>query len=96
MSTQVNTPFYLRGLIPEKDLTRAELVLWEQVIRIIEQLYRRTGGGTDVIDEDDSGIELLPRLLDLEGRVSSGDYLTFDDTGFTWDSTTFTFDQDEA
>ncbi len=38
----------------------------------------------------------LSRVLALEERLGSGDELTWDETGFTWDSDKLSFDQDEA
>jgi hypothetical protein len=96
MSAQVNSPFLLAKIRPVKELTRQENNYHDQIERILQQLYRRVGGETDIIDEDDSGIEILPRLLSLELRVSSGYSLTSDDTGFTVDSDKLTVDQDEA
>lgn len=38
----------------------------------------------------------LSRIFALENRLGSGDPLTWDETGFTWDSDRLSFDQDEA
>lgn len=38
----------------------------------------------------------LSRIFALENRLGSGDALTWDETGFTWDSDRLSFDQDEA
>lgn len=42
---------------------------------------------------DNTAISLLN---DLINRIGSGDFLTWDDTGFTWDSDKLSFDMDEA
>jgi len=96
MSTQVNSPFMLAKLRPIKDMTANENNYHEQIERILQQLYRRMGGAVDVVSQDDTNIDLLSRLAYLEARVSSGDALTWDETGFSWDSNKLSFDQTEA
>lgn len=58
----------------------------------------------DVFDTEESATEEQPRpdslvlaqLSELRGQVGSGNPLTWDETGFTWDSDKLSFDQDEA
>lgn len=38
----------------------------------------------------------LALIFALENRLGSGDFLTWDEEGFSWDNDDFTFDMDEA
>ena len=94
--TQVNSPFLLKKIRPREQFTPEKNNYFDQSERIIEQLYRRSGGTTDNQDDLISLSLLYGRIAELERLVGSGDALTFDTDSFTWDSDKFTFDMDEA
>lgn len=61
------------------------------------QLWKRTGGGDDAVQEALLKDPLRGAQLDaLEIEVDGGDPLTWDETGFTWDSDKLSFDMDKA
>ena len=76
--SQVNPPFYLRGLIPHKDISKGELVLWEQTLRVLEQIYRRIGGEVDQVSAGDEEIIdnantlslTLARIANIESAIN--------------------------
>lgn len=48
--TQVNSPFLLSKLRPIKELSKQENNYHDQIERVLQQLYRRTGGTVDTVD----------------------------------------------
>jgi len=50
--TQINSPFLLPKLRPIRELSPQENNYLAQLERIVQQIYRRVGGGIDIIDED--------------------------------------------
>ncbi len=64
--------------------------------RFLHDLWVRTGGGDDLIGSATADAVANPLLADLVGKSTSGDVLTFDTTGFTWDSSILFFDETEA
>jgi hypothetical protein len=63
--------------------------------RFLHDIWIRTGGGTDIINGTPD-ISANPLLANLVNKSTSGDALTFDTTGFTWDSSVIFFDETEA
>lgn len=55
MTTQVNPPYFLRGIVPRNELSKAQLNLIDNMLRVIEQLYVRTGGDSDNVEDTDIG-----------------------------------------
>lgn len=96
MSHVVNPPPQLKR--PKKIREDKELeTYFQQLEFIVFQLYQRTGGGTDLIDQADTAEnKTLAQLTALEQRIGSGDALTSDETGFTVDSDRLSVDMDEA
>lgn len=93
---EVNPPPHIK--LPRKLAEDPELRAYFQNRDFIQfQLWQRTGGGTDVIAETSvSAPTSHAELTELQLRIGSGDPLTWDETGFSWDSDKLTFDQDEA
>lgn len=62
----------------------------------IESLTTQTNETTEstIVSSDNSSIRA--ELLVLQQQVGSGNPLTWDETGFTWDTDKHSFDQDEA
>ncbi len=52
----------------------------------------------DLTEDSESSFQLSldGKIADLQEQIGSGDALTWDDTGFTWDSDKHTFDETEA
>lgn len=72
MSTQVNSPFLLSKLRPVGDMTKQENNYHDQIERILQQLYRRSGGTVDTTDdnlEESSANE--NQIAFLNGQFSS-------------------------
>jgi len=66
---------------------------------IVFQLWKRTGGGDDWIDSNQSDIgfpHTLSRLFDIRRQIGSGKPVTIDTTGFTIDTTEQTTDKTEV
>jgi len=61
----------------------------------IRDLTAQTNDTTTSVDST-IFVESLTLIADINNRLGSGDSLTFDTTGFSWDSDEFTFDMDEA
>lgn len=47
--TQVNSPSFLRKIVPRSEFSKNQLNLIDNLLRIIEQLYNRSGGETDEV-----------------------------------------------
>ena len=94
---EVNPPPHVK--LPKKLAEDPELRAYFQNRDFIQfQLWQRGGGGTDLIADASVSAATTSHaeLVDLQLRVGSGDPLTWDETGFSWDSDRLTFDQDEA
>lgn len=66
---------------------------------IMFQLWKRTGGGDDWIDSNQSDIgfsHTLSKLFDIRRQIGSGKPVTIDTTGFTIDTTEQTTDKTEV
>lgn len=62
----------------------------------MESLTTTTNSNNDAVESGNVFSSALSRINALENRIGSGDALTWDETGFTWDSDRLSFDQDEA
>ncbi len=84
--------------IPRKFLEDPELrPFFEYLNRFLHDMFIRTGGGEDVIENSQVfNKKSLAGITDLDQRIGSGDFLTWDETGFSWDQDNLTIDQDEA
>ncbi len=51
---------------------------------------------TTIVTASTNNSSVRAQMLALQEQVGSGDFLTWDDDGFSWVSDQFTFDQDEA
>lgn len=96
MAVNVNPPPQI--VLPEefkKDLNVANY--FEQLDRVLLQLWTRTGGATDKIENSESSfdINLTPQIFAIRERIGSGITVTIDTTGFTVDTTDQTTDKTE-
>jgi hypothetical protein len=62
----------------------------------IEELTTQTNTTTIVTNTITNSSSVRAQLFALQEQMGSGDFLTWDDEGFSWDSDKFTFDMDEA
>lgn len=92
----VNPPPALRR--PKKIREDRELeIYFQQLEFIVFQLWQKTGGGVDLIDQANTQPPILgAQIIEIQQRLGTGDALTWDDTGWTFDSDKHSFDQDEA
>ena len=89
-------PFVIRW--PKQWVTDPDIApVIKYLNRFLHDLWIRTGGGDDLIE---SGVQstrgTTARLIDLEQRLGSDDPFTWDETGFSFDSTRITFDRTET
>ena len=59
-------------------------------------MWKRAGGGNDIINESIDQPGVLTLIADINERLGSGQFLTSDTDSFTVDSTIFFTDMDEA
>lgn len=62
----------------------------------IESLTDQSNTTESSTIESSDNSAIRAELLALQQQIGSGNPLTWDETGFTWDLTTHSFDQDEA
>ena len=67
-----------------------------RLIEFIEALTRITNTTADATSSVSDNSALRAQLKALQQQVGSGNPLTWDDTGFTWDTDRHSFDQTEA
>ena len=97
MTTQVNSPFLLAKLRPVDDMTAQENNYHDQIERILQQLYRRSGGAVDVVSAVNVfDSTLASEVFDVRQQIGSGIAVTIDTTGFTIDTTEQTTDMTES
>jgi hypothetical protein len=65
-------------------------------INWIESLTTQSNETTIVTNTITNSSSVRAQLFALQEQMGSGDFLTWDDEGFSWDSDKFTFDMDEA
>ena len=69
----------------------------EYLNRFLHDLFIRTGGGSDLVEESARfNPKTLAALNEIRERLGSGDALTSDETGFTVDLDTLSVDMTEA
>lgn len=61
-----------------------------------ERLSTTTNQNNEAVESGVTFNFALSRVNALENRLGSGNPLTWDETGFTWDTDKLSFDQDEA
>ena len=93
---EVNPPPHVK--LPKKLAQDPELRVYFQNRDFIQfQLWQRLGGGTDLVAEASNRVPTShAQLTEIRLKIGSGDPLTWDETGFSWDSDKLSFDQDEA
>ena len=62
----------------------------------IESLTDQSNATESTTIESSDNSSIRAELLALQQQVGSGNPLTWDETGFTWDTDKHSFDQDEA
>lgn len=93
--SQINSPSFLRGLAERAAKSKDESLLWAQTIRILEQLYNRTGGTVDAVEQENEFSSLHARVAQLEYELEDNPF-TIDSTGWTVDTTRITVDMAKA
>ena len=97
MSNPVNPPPQLR--IPDAFQEDRQVFGYvKQLNQILFQLYTRTGGSEDLVDDSQEQVitALGAQLKILSEKVGSQELLTVDTTSWTADSTKFYADETEA
>ena len=96
MPINVNPPTL--NTIPAKIIQDDELRdFYLQNQEILYKLWLRTGGGADLVEPaNEFSPNVAARIIDIELRLGSGDPFTWDETGFSFDSTRITFDRTET
>lgn len=62
----------------------------------LENVASTSNENANVASQQSLPLTLTSALADINQRIGSGNTLTWDDTGFTWDADIYSFDQDEA
>ena len=65
-------------------------------IEYLEALTKQTNTSATVASSVSDNSAIRAQLKALQQQVGSGNPLTWDETGFTWDTDKHSFDQDEA
>ena len=68
----------------------------QRFIEYLEALTRQSNTTADATSSVSDNSALRAQLKALQQQVGSGNPLTWDDTGFTWDTDRHSFDQTEA
>lgn len=68
----------------------------QRFIEYLESLTRQTNTSAAAASTVSDNSALRAQLKALQQQVGSGNPLTWDETGFTWDSSKHSFDQAEA
>lgn len=90
---RVNPPKQL-VLPPEVANNKQLKKAFDDLTYIVFQLYQRTGGDTDLIDESNTeSVGYNSFLQAIQKQVDGLPVFTIDTTGFTFDSTKITFDK---
>ena len=98
MSNRVNPPKQV-VLPPEVSSNPQLKKAFDDAYFILFQLWKRTGGGGDIVDSNESNIPqkiTLSKLFDIRKQIGSGKPVTIDTTGFTIDTTEQTTDKTEV
>ncbi len=62
----------------------------------LERMASQSNETASMAIENSGNSAIRAKLLSLQQQVGSGNPLTWDETGFTWDADKHSFDQDEA
>ena len=89
-------PFIIQW--PEKWTTDPEIAPAINYLNLfLHDMFIRSGGGEDLLETSQAfNKKSLAGIIEINEKIGSGNPLTFDETGFTWDSDRLSFDQDEA
>ena len=68
----------------------------QRFIEYLEALTRQSNSASSATINVSNNSAIRAQLKTLQQQVGSGNPLTWDETGFTWDSTKHSFDQAEA
>lgn len=82
---------------PEVQNSRGLRIFFDQIMRIILQLWKRTGGAEDAVNQVSTNFQpnLSSQIFDIREQIGSGVPVTIDTTGFTVDTTEQTTDMTE-
>ena len=93
----VNPPPQIK--LPKKfQQDRDARIYFDHLSRVILQLWDRTGGSSDLINEAATNFNTssASAIFDIYSRIGSGIPVTIDTTGFTIDNTKQTTDKTEV
>jgi hypothetical protein len=93
--TRVNPPPH--NPIPDAFSSNDELREYFLALqRNIFQLWERTGGGDDALEDVGAkvAVQMAAQQKSLQDQVGSGDILSWDETGFTFDTDKIYFDRE--
>jgi len=94
MATRVNPPPQI--VLPEAFKNDPMVAnYFEERDRVLLQLWQRTGGASDAVNEANTNfnINLVSQITQLRREIDGLPDFTIDTTGFTFDSTELTFDK---
>lgn len=96
MAVNVNPPPQI-GLPPELVKDKATRTYFQHLERMLLQLWKRTGGSDDLIDQANANyaLNLSSSIFDIREQIGSAIPVTIDTTGFTVDTTEQTTDKTE-
>lgn len=80
---------------PRNDIFTPDGVPTLRFYEFLRDLSNQSNSAQVAIDSTTEN-SALALIFDLRQQVGSGEPLTWDETGFTWDLTTLSFDQTEA
>jgi len=94
---RVNPPTQVR-LPPEIEDNPQLKKAFDDAYYIMFQMWKRSGGGSDLAADNQSDIRNTPlsKLFDIRQQIGSGKPVTIDTTGFTIDTTEQTTDKTEV
>lgn len=95
MAVKVNRPPEIEMPKALKDLGISVINYFEELNRYNLQMFTRSGGATDLVDEaaTNFNINLSSQVAQLRRELDGLPEFTIDTTGFTFDSTELTFDK---
>ena len=96
MATRVNPPPQI--VLPEAFKNDPMVAnYFEERDRVLLQLWQRTGGASDAVNEANTNfnINLVSQMFDIREQIGSDIPVTIDTTGFTVDTTEQTTDKTE-
>ena len=66
--TQVNSPFMLHKIRPIQENTQAQNNYFFQLERMLQQLYRRTGGSIDAVEENEGLVTSAAYVMSIANQ----------------------------